>query len=252
MKRSIFALTLSVLGLFTAGAPAQFINYTSTLGGNTSDTTFGNFTDGNRPSGVSSGTAGTAGQWTSGIASGSLLFSGVSGFGSDTTDFLPSGSGGGIYSFFSNTHYQIASTSVLPNLETLIFQISIAEGTSGSALFAGPTLTVFTGPSSQNLSANYQALTGQASVVIFGMPSNLDRLAYQWDLSGIADPITGFSIAWQTDLHDIVYGMDVTQGDQFVQAVPEPSTWLLLGLGFGFILWKTTRRLRTQSVISKE
>ncbi|MEO6054241.1 MAG: PEP-CTERM sorting domain-containing protein [Chthoniobacterales bacterium] len=245
MKRNILALTLAVLGLFTAGASAQFINYTSTLGGNTSDITFGNFTEENRPSGVSTSVAGTAGQWTSGIASGSLLFSGVTGFESDTTDFLASGSGGGIYSFSSNTHYQIASTSVLPNLETLIFQLSIAEGTPGSALFAGPTLTVFAGLSSQNLSANYQALTAQTSVVIFGMPSKLDSLAYQWDLSGIADPITGFSIAWQTDQHDIVYGMDVTQGDRFVQAVPEPSTWMLLGLGFAVVLWKSNRRLRS-------
>jgi hypothetical protein len=35
--------------------------------------------------------------------------------------------------------------------------------------------------------------------------------------------------------------------DIVVTAIPEPSTWLLIGLGSAFLLWKTRRRFRTQS-----
>ncbi|MEI9898747.1 MAG: hypothetical protein WDN28_34040 [Chthoniobacter sp.] len=78
-------------------------------------------------------------------ASGRLaLLQKTPGFETDTTDFLPAASGGGIYSFFSNTHFEITSGVPLADANAIQLQVSMAEGATPADIVGGPTLTLTT------------------------------------------------------------------------------------------------------------
>lgn len=68
--------------------------------------------------------------------------------------------------------------------------------------------------------------------------------SFQWDLSSISTPITDFSISWDLFPYGTLTGVQVDQGTSFTQVVgtvPEPSTYGLMALGFGLMLWKLRR-----------
>ncbi|MEI9894058.1 MAG: PEP-CTERM sorting domain-containing protein [Chthoniobacter sp.] len=226
---------LAIFGLAHVAAFAQtfvptYNNYVPTIGGTKVDYQWDVFTDANKPAGVSSSISGTASQWLSGInpigGSTNIFFSGNPDFGSDTTDFLASGNQGGIYSFFSATHFQINSAVPLTGLQSLIVQLSLAAGENGLPLTAAPTLSVVTAGGTVNLAATYSLLAGTTPAVILGMSTDIDLFNYQWDLSGITGPITSYTVNWQAPMHGIFYGQEVTESTAVHTEnvlVPEPS-----------------------------
>lgn len=53
--------------------------------------------------------------------------------------------------------------------------------------------------------------------------------AYQWDVTGFE--VESFSATWSTvAAHDLTFGARLDQSTAY-SAVPEPGTWLLIGLG---------------------
>ena len=248
------------LAFSSAGAFGQtFTDYTPLLGGTSNDYQWSNFV---RPSGVSTGTAGTAGQWSQGIApnnnSTSATFSAP--VASDTTDFLDSN--GGIYSFFSQTHFSVTDTAPVAGIQSVTFQLALDAGLTGTFggtpvdLAVAPTLQLnLQGGGTQTLPATFSLLAGSISTVIpaFGnQPTTQDLLDYQWDLSGVSGTILSYSINWQTAFHSITQGMDLTEStsthtnDILVAAVPEPSTYALMAFGIGAV-WFYGRRKTSSS-----
>ncbi len=163
---------------------------------------------------------------------------------SETTDFLGATDGGGIYNFFSTTNYKIDSTNPVDGLSALNLESSIA-----GAFLVNPTLTLHTTLGDvSNLSASVAGgtLLSQTPVTLFGMPTNYDLRSFTWDLSGISGEITGFEINWQMTQHAVTAGFQLTQGT--AEAVPEPSTWALMGFaGVGFVLLAKRRMAKAQS-----
>jgi hypothetical protein len=246
-----------IFGLLLAKASAQnvvppFDNYSSILGGAAADYAFDGFSLENAPAELKSGTSGAANQWLQGLipTSGApgMVFSGNSSFGTDTTDFLSSTGGGGIYAFFSQTHFQISSTVPITNLHSLMLQIYLAEGLTGMFggtsvdLVTAPTLSITTTSGTTTIPATYSALGGQTSAVVNGMSTSLDLLNYQWDLSGITGTPESYTLNWQTSYHSVTYGEDVTESSSsqpsniLVQSVPEPSTIATATGGLGLLL----------------
>ena len=238
-----------------------FASFGSALGGTTNDYQWSGFAAETMPSGVSSSTNGMAGQWPQGILSSSnspsATFSGNTSFPTDYTDFLATSNGGGIYAFFTQTHYQVTNSSPLSGLESLTFQIYSAEGLSGAFggsavnLAVAPTLTVTTASGTQTLAATFSSLLGQTSAVVNGSSTFLDDTGYQWDLSSITQPITGYSINWQSSYHGVNYGEDLTESSSVIHndvlAAPEPSRAMLLLLAFIGVLLRRRRTGRANS-----
>lgn len=225
----------------------SFHYYGATMGGNINETLWNGFSDETKPAGVSAGTGGKASQWSAGImstnGSATNIFSGNNpNFGTDTTDFISSANSGGIYSFFSQTHYQIASSTPEAGMQSLILQIYMAEGLSGMfggtpvSVAAAPMLSVVTAQGTQAFAASFFEQTYHDSAFVNGSNTYLDMLAYQWDLSSVVDPILSYSINWQSSYHGIIYGADVTESNHAapgaILTVPEPSRALFSLLAF--------------------
>ncbi len=258
LRKRFASAPLLLATLFMAAGhlhATSYVDFTGTLGGSTNDYQWSGFADATRPAGVSSGVSGTAGQWLQGIAPSNaatnIVYSGNSSFPTDTTDFLASSSGGGIYSFFSRTNFQVSNSSVAGALESLIFQVSMANGADSFANIAsgGPTLTITTALGTQILSATYAAALGSTPAVVFGMPTNVSLLAYQWDLSSIGSPILNYSIDWQVAQHSVSYGADVTESSSIVHenvlsSVPEsaPGLFSLAGGLLGSMVFRNRGR----------
>ncbi len=256
-----FAVVMAATLALAATAHAQLIvptfhDYASALGGTTSDAQWSGFTLATRPSGVSTNTAGAAGQWPGGLASSnpnsSALFGPTPGNPTDTTDFIDASTGGGIYAFFSQTHFSVSNAAPLTGLESLTLQIYQAGGFSGKFggtpvdLVTAPTLNLTTDLGTFSLAATFSQSESSYPLVVNGFTTTLDTLSYQWDLSGVSGEIESYSIDWQTSYHSITYGADLTestaQNSNSVLVVPEPFTWSLIVPALGLLLWRSRRR----------
>jgi len=250
---------LAIFALTSAAAFAQAIvptykNYASTIGGTTADYKWDLFSDVNRPAGVSASISGAASEWLAGIkpqGGANITFSGSSAFGSDTTDFLAASNGGGIYGFFSQTHFQINSVVPLTGMQSLVVQLALAEGEGGVTLVAAPTLTVVTSNGTvSNIAATYSLLASSTAATILGMTTNVDLLNYQWDLSGISGTISSYTVSWQMPAHGIYYGQEVTESTA-VHAnnvlVPEPSAGIAVIGGAAMLM--AFRRIRRSALV---
>lgn len=151
--------------------------------------------------------------------------------------------GGSIYTFAAPTTFSLTSTNPLANLETLVFQIDLGNGEGGIFLNALPVLDLNGG--TQNLAATYSATTSGAYAFIdftTGLPGLTTILAYQWDVSAFADPITSYDIRWSAHTHSQIYALRLDSGDTAVQVIPEPASSLLLVLGGTLLLRRKRSR----------
>ncbi len=250
----------AALGFTAASALGQaivppFNNYTLTLGGTTSDYLWQGFSSETRPSGVGAGTAGKASQWLSGILPSASatgpVFSGDAANPYDYTDFAATANGGGIYAFFTQTHFEISSSTPLQGLQSLTLQIYLAEGltsaTGGTAraLANAPLLLLTTSTGTYTVAPTYSSTSLHDSAFVNGSNSYLDLLNYEWDLSSVSGTPESYVLAWQTSYHSITFGEDLTESTAtnttsvLAQAVPEPSTAVALLGGCGILtMWR--------------
>ncbi|MEM1223498.1 MAG: PEP-CTERM sorting domain-containing protein [Verrucomicrobiota bacterium] len=155
---------------------------------------------------------------------GDATFNKTSGFG------YPAGVS--IYSSpFGNGSYTVEDATPISNLETIIFQIDIGEGSSGF-LIGDATLTV-NGTTAVALLDGGLVSADSTGNPFGGGTITLGTFGYQWDVSGLG-PITSFNIDFTTSgTSTTIYDLRLDQGDQFFAVgVPEPGfAALILGLG---------------------
>ena len=241
LSKSFAAIAAAAFFIASADAAFLIIN----LPGTSIQDNWTGLTAANYPGYPGYGTSGNA--WPSPIAAasgnGGSSLNKVSGLG------FPS-NGGGIYvgGMTSGTGtYAISDSVALTGLETVVFQLEIeGVGASWTDLLSGLSLSYNGGA---------QALPFQFSEVVsaigigemFGQPATRFTLAYQWDLTPVLDPINSIAVTWTAAEHSMATNLQVNQGDTMLQVVPEPSTWLLFGLGVGAIGLRLRRGTRMEA-----
>lgn len=158
----------------------------------------------------------------------SAVFSVVSGSPSYTS------TGSGIYSGFmgAGAVFAISDASPITGLETLVFQMTLNQDPTLVSLFInGSTDPVAALPATHSVKIEAGA--------------NFEY-AWQFDLSGVAEPITSYSFQFSTALHTLISStssipVSVHAGDSYVQVIPEPTAGLLGLAGAGLLF---TRRRR--------
>ncbi len=202
-------------------ARADFLD--ASLGGDTQTDGWENLTAANNPG---YGSFPGAASWPAPIGS-NAAGSGDAEFNKISGNGYPAGSS--VYAPFTNTVFRISDNTAVANLETVVFQIQI--GTAyGLDLTSAPTLSYNGG--SQALTATFSQLVSSVANGDFGgSPTNLNTLAYQWDLSSVSEEITSFAIDWTVASHTQTYALQMDQGSVMSQlvAVPEPGTYAIAG-----------------------
>lgn len=136
-------------------------------------------------------------------------------------------SGSSIYDAGSSGMFSLTDNAPLGNLATVILQLDV-----GAPVGVVPTLSFNNG--SQALAANYFAsFAGEYTANGPSGPYPTTNHAWQWDLSGVTEEITSYAIRWGSvpNNHLTQYEVTLTAGDTFMQAVPEPTSAMLITIG---------------------
>lgn len=136
--------------------------------------------------------------------------------------------GGSLYDAGIAGNFSVSDASPISNLATVVFQID-----AGTTIGTLPTLSYNGG--SQQLAPHF-TLNTNGSYPTFnfttGQTFPSQNRAWQWDLTGLG--VASYEINWGSTAnnHLTQYEINLTTGDTFVQAIPEPSATLaaLLGL----------------------
>jgi hypothetical protein len=153
---------------------------------------------------------------------------------------------------FSNVQNTLGGTvsvtdnSIISDLNTVVFQIQIGQALGYDLYDGAAPILMINGTTPVAL--QYTALINQFDTgetflnPVSGdeEPIFLNTWGFQWDLSGISDPITSLSIEFSAVQHSQIYALQLDQSSGIYTSslVPEPSTALLggVGLGLAFVL----------------
>lgn len=143
-----------------------------------------------------------------------------------------------IYDGGSPGLYSIAGSSVVP-FETIVLQLDV-----GTPIGVLPTLNFNGG--SQALAADFEFVSDgdyETFNLVTGESGPTINRAFQWDLSGFDEEIVSYEISWGSvsDDHFTQYAFDLTVGDTFAQAIPEPTSAVLAALGLAAICGRRRR-----------
>jgi len=185
----------------------------------------------------------TANAWPTPIGStsgGDLLLNKTSGVG------FPSNGGGiyvgGITTGTGNYAVYTPAAGALMSIETIVFQIEI-QGVGSNYANAVNGVNLDYNGGNQSLAAGQVSLVSAVDTgEVQGSPSYLFTVAYQWDLTSVE--LTQFSLGWTAAQNTVTSALQVNQGDTMVNAIPEPSTWGLIGVAAVAIAWTLRRRHR--------
>ncbi len=158
---------------------------------------------------------------------------------------------GGFGSGYGGT-LSVSDPTPLANLTNLVLQIELGGGFFNDV----PPRLNYNGGSQQQASLTpqfverYQNGTFTPPGETEPQPVFVETWLFQWNLSGVIDPISSFEIAWDGPQHSQLYALQLDQSDVFSPialassgGVPEPGTLALLGFG-AVGLWGVTRRRR--------
>lgn len=120
--------------------------------------------------------------------------------------------GGGFFTSYMYTEgaigsFRIYDDSPLASLQTLVFQGNMS---------LNPTPVLNLNGGAQSVAATY---FHQNEI------PGYDDFTYQWDLTGVTDPITSYEILFSG--HFAATSFEIDAGSNFAQVVPEPSACLL-------------------------
>lgn len=178
---------------------------------------------------------------------------------------VSNGTGGGPYPASSSIYFggfsgdlnvnggtlAVTDSTPVANLQTVVFQIEIGEASTYD-FYNGVLPTLSYNGGTQMLTADYISLTqvynGTVEMPTGEEPVYINTYALQWDLSGVSETISSFTISFTGVQHGQVYAMQLDQSDMMTQAVPEPSTYALMALGAGVICWHMRRKARMAKV----
>jgi hypothetical protein len=142
----------------------------------------------------------------------------------------------------------VTDSTIISDLNTVVFQIQIGEA-FGYDLYNGapPTLMV---NGSTPITLQYSGLIAHVDTgTTFPTPDGpeivyLNTWGFQYDLSGISEPITSLTIQFSGVQHSQVYALQLNQSSGIYSnsLVPEPSTALLGCFGLGLALVSRRRR----------
>ena len=118
-------------------------------------------------------------------------------------------SAGFMYTAGQIGNFRISDTSPLASMETLIFQGGISAPFDRAPIF--------------NYNGGTQAIAAQYFLLSPGTPYP-DRV-WQWDLTGIMDPLTSYEILFSG--HVAATSLTIDVSNSYLQIIPEPSTGLL-------------------------
>ncbi|MEM1108038.1 MAG: PEP-CTERM sorting domain-containing protein [Planctomycetota bacterium] len=126
--------------------------------------------------------------------------------------------------------FQVSDDTPVTDIETIIFQIELGGGSSGF-LSGPPTLTINNGSTVVPLLAEQVIDSVFDPNGPFG-PLTINTFGYQWDVRGLG-PISDFDIDFDTfgSTSNTIFGLQLDQGSQFAQVIPEPASLLMIGLG---------------------
>ncbi|MDX2081481.1 MAG: PEP-CTERM sorting domain-containing protein [Terrimicrobiaceae bacterium] len=227
-----FSIKYSLLALLAMGSAAQASFLVINLPGTSTQGNWAGMTAANYPGYPTFFT--TNSPWPNPIAqtsgTGGMSLNKTSGNG------FPS-NGGGIYSAGNvpgGGSYAISAPTALTSLETIVFQLEIEGlGSNWTSVASGISLNYNGG--SQALAPGFSQLISSTPLPPqFGQPANRFYVAYQWDLSSIAS-ISSWQLNYNASEHSIARAIQINQGDTYA-AIPEPSTWALLGIAAGTLL----------------
>lgn len=146
----------------------------------------------------------------------------------------------------SGASFLASDSTVVDGLKTVVFQIEIVQA-YGYDFYNNVLPTLSYNGGNQQITAGYTKILSQYQNGTFETPDGTQPLyvtlyGLQWDLSSISTPITSLEITWTTVQHSVIYAAQLDQSNTFTQVVPEPSTYALIGLGLGALLFM--RRIR--------
>lgn len=135
-------------------------------------------------------------------------------------------SGSSLYDAGGAGMFSISDASPIGGIATIVFQID-----AGTAIGVMPVLNYNGG--SQGLVANFFA-QADGNYLTFNFQTGesfpTQNRAWQWDLTGLG--VTSYEITWGSvaNNHLTQYELNLTTGDTFVQAVPEPASVVMISL----------------------
>jgi hypothetical protein len=178
---------------------------------------------------------------------------------------IANGTGGGPYPGAGSLYYggfsstvnnnggtlAVSDTNIGFELNTIVFQIEIGE-TWTYDFFNGAMPTLSFNGGSQNLVPTFTTLAVQAHNGTVTMPTGPEDVfvnlwALQWDLSGISEPISSYSISWTGVQHAQIYGLRLDASSAILDsavftAVPEPHEYALAISALLFVAVVVRRR----------
>ena len=132
--------------------------------------------------------------------------------------------GGSLYSPMGGL-FNIGNGSIQTDVETIVFAIEYG----GSFTNGGPVLSI---NGSSALAADYSFnLKTEVIPAPPGSPAGPATIytdIFQWDLSSLGDAVTSYDISYEMGEHGQQYALQLEQSDTYSQAIPEPSTIVLM------------------------
>ncbi len=161
----------------------------------------------------------------------------------------------GLYSWSTSSVFSAVNTATtLGSINTIVFQTETSKNPQGDPAhpdydpdlaFTAPTLYLNGGTEGILPTWSLEALSG-GTVGSGDQGGLLWHWAWQWDLSGVEEPITSYSFEWQQIVHSSLVAIQIDASDAVhaasVLAVPEPSALLLGCAGFALVLRRRHRR----------
>lgn len=128
--------------------------------------------------------------------------------------------------------YSISDNSPIVDLATIVFQARMSADPSSITLSLNGATS---GP--------LAGILPEFAMTAFVTGNQSDR-AWQWDLSGVTEEITSYTISFTNQAHTAIYSsspITVQTSDSFVQVVPEPTTGLLAIAPLAFVALRRRR-----------
>lgn len=144
----------------------------------------------------------------------------------------------GFYSFSANFGATFAAQTDF-EVKSIVIQLVMMQNTDYTLseiinFNGGPILSYEIDGVTKTLAATYQSIVNaELNATVGGFTGDFYAFAWQWDLSGVTDVITDFTISAPIIVHSATIEGRLDVSDTFTQVIPEPSHY---AVAFGAII----------------